>query len=326
MKKKSKIILIVIGVLLIGAILGTTLGVYFGVFYDSNRNVDYTARISDFYEGLAAMDYADNDKDSLYLQTELYPKMVEHMYHNTSGKTPMLLFVGYDGMQSAAIDLQKNAENSGVFSLLENGGQMVFARTGGKKVGYQDTSTAPGWATLLTGEWANKTLVATNGLMLNPATRSLVYTLGRDGFKTSFNVIWAPHIKYTYRLEVLSAKTRDYPISYNLGKKDIDTYNTMLERINNNSDRALFCIFEHTDTAGHGYGYSDAVPEYREAVETMDGYAYDLIQAVYNRPTYHEEDWLIVITQDHGGVDKNHGGRTPMEYVTFFVSNKKLFI
>ena len=47
-----------------------------------------------------------------------------------------------------------------------------------------------------------------------------------------------------------------------------------------------------------------------------------LIEAVKARPTYETEDWLILITSDHGGYVRGHGGSTLMERMMFIVTNK----
>ena len=45
----------------------------------------------------------------------------------------------------------------------------------------------------------------------------------------------------------------------------------------------------------------------------------EIISAVESRPTYALEDWLIIITSDHGGFNTGHGAFTIQERMTFYV-------
>ena len=50
----------------------------------------------------------------------------------------------------------------------------------------------------------------------------------------------------------------------------------------------------------------------------------DIIEAIESRPNYDKEDWLIIITSDHGGIEDEHGGPSMDERITFIVSNKPI--
>ena len=50
----------------------------------------------------------------------------------------------------------------------------------------------------------------------------------------------------------------------------------------------------------------------------------DIIEAVEARKTYDTEDWLILITTDHGGSGTGHGGPSFEERMTFIISNKTI--
>jgi hypothetical protein len=47
-----------------------------------------------------------------------------------------------------------------------------------------------------------------------------------------------------------------------------------------------------------------------------------LVAAVRNRPTYDREDWLILVSTDHGHRDEGgHGGDSPEERTVFFLAS-----
>lgn len=53
--------------------------------------------------------------------------------------------------------------------------------------------------------------------------------------------------------------------------------------------------------AGDQYGYDVSVPQYKAAILKVDGYIGALVDAVKKRPNYASENWMIVVTTDHGG-------------------------
>ena len=72
----------------------------------------------------------------------------------------------------------------------------------------------------------------------------------------------------------------------------------------------LFIDFDHVDHAGHSYGFSPDVSQYITAIEDVDTYIGWVIDAMESRPTFQNEDWLIIITSDHGGINYSHGGQS----------------
>jgi len=90
------------------------------------------------------------------------------------------------------------------------------------------------------------------------------------------------------------------------------------------SDRdpdVMFVAFDDLDHAGHEFGFDPDNRDYIAAVEKVDELAGVVLQALRARPTYHEEDWLILVSTDHGGKGKSHGGPSPEELTTFFIAH-----
>jgi len=66
----------------------------------------------------------------------------------------------------------------------------------------------------------------------------------------------------------------------------------------------------HVDSVGHARG--GASPEYLAAIEEVDAAVGTILDAVRTRPTYAEEDWLVLVATDHGHTDTGgHGGDEP---------------
>lgn len=66
------------------------------------------------------------------------------------------------------------------------------------------------------------------------------------------------------------------------------------------------------------YGSED----YRNAFADAEKTSKACIDAIKARATYDTEDWLIIITSDHGGINTGHGGVSMQERYMFIATNK----
>jgi arylsulfatase A-like enzyme len=75
---------------------------------------------------------------------------------------------------------------------------------------------------------------------------------------------------------------------------------------------------------GHRYGDSR---QHHEAIALLDQQVSRIAAAVSYREQQYREDWMIIITTDHGRDSisgKDHGGQSDRERTTWIISNKKL--
>ena len=70
---------------------------------------------------------------------------------------------------------------------------------------------------------------------------------------------------------------------------------------------AVMWYIDLPDHAGHGHGYYPYSRHYAEAVRESDRYVGDVLSAIAARKTFPDEDWLVVVTSDHGGWERAHG-------------------
>lgn len=85
-----------------------------------------------------------------------------------------------------------------------------------------------------------------------------------------------------------------------------------------------FCniYYSEPDETGHKYGFQSR--EYYNKLQLIDSYIYDIIQATKDSGIF--KNTVFIITSDHGGIDKQHGGNTLFELETpliFYGSNVK---
>ena len=74
-------------------------------------------------------------------------------------------------------------------------------------------------------------------------------------------------------------------------------------------------VFDALDHVGHAAGHD--TPLYYEKLEEIDGYVGQIMQAVRDAGIWEES--VLIVTADHGGIEKGHGGRTMQEMETPFI-------
>ena len=74
---------------------------------------------------------------------------------------------------------------------------------------------------------------------------------------------------------------------------------------------AVTLVLDGMDAAGHCCGFSVSVEEYVEAMNITDEQIGMVIDAIFARTNYAEEDWMIIISTDHGGTGYSHGQNIP---------------
>ena len=72
---------------------------------------------------------------------------------------------------------------------------------------------------------------------------------------------------------------------------------------------AAVLFIDQPDAAGHAKGFYPTSPEYVAAVEECDVGLGKVLDAIAARPSFKDEDWLIMMIADHGGYANMHGWR-----------------
>ena len=327
MKKK---ILSIIAILLV--VIGVTL-----IFTVAIPKTEYAKDSGDteelYRQNVASVGY-ENTIETAIPQTELYNIVKEHFKSPLpEGKTEKkAIIIGYDGCRADVLKEMRD-EKSAISSMLHDGASINLAYCGG--VNYpaentQDTSTAPGWCSILTGVWADKHGITANSITKSLDHKTLLTTLVEEDVidSSSFITKWKGHFdrkNATYNDEKAYCEENNLNVSFNRCKDDVASHEYTLNEVKK-TDCAdfIFVIYEPTDSTGHGYGFTINNPRYKEAFKTADQYGLETIDAIKARETYDTEDWLIIITSDHGGFGTEHGDASIQERMTFIVTNKEI--
>ena len=286
-----------------------------------------------FRENVSAVGY-ENTIETAIPQTELY-NIIKHHFEAPleKGKTEKkAILIGYDGCRADVLtEMIKGQNSSGIEALTKNGGSLKLSYCGG--VNYpekntQDTSTAPGWCSILTGFWADVHGITGNDITKTMDTETLLTYLTQEKLADSalFLTKWAGHFdrdNATYLEEKAYCEQNGLPVTFAKLDSDEATHECLKDEITKATcSDFIFAIYEPTDSTGHNRGFTINNPGYKEAFKTQDAYANEVITGIRNRPTYAQEDWLIIITSDHGGIRTNHGKESIQERMTFVVTGK----
>ena len=322
-KNKKKIIAIIAVVLVVAAAVA---------LYATRYMWDPKDTEELYNQNIAAVAY-ENTVETAIPQTELYNVINEHFRSELpDGKTEKkAIIIGYDGCR-ADILATMDMENSAISTLLNDGGSLNLTYCGGvnyPETNTQDTSTAPGWCSILTGQWADVHGVTANYIPKSMEAKTLMTSLTEDGTIGSaiFITKWAGHFtkeKATYLPEVQYCQDHALPVTFSKCDDDTASLQATLDEI---ADPAcadfIFAIYEPTDSTGHNKGFSFNNPKYKESFLKADGYGNETISAIKARETYESEDWLIIVTSDHGGIKTEHGNDSIQERMTFVAMNKE---
>ena len=174
-------------------VIGLSLTFYFTRYMSDSKDTQEL-----FRENVAAVGY-ENTIETAVAQTQLYNVIKNHFSSELpEGKTEKkAIILGYDGCR-ADILTQMQQENSAIAAMLAEGASISLTYCGG--VNYpapntQDTSTAPGWCSILTGVWADEHGITGNDITKSMDTKTLMTSLTEEKVidSASFITKWAGH-------------------------------------------------------------------------------------------------------------------------------------
>ncbi|WP_406012613.1 alkaline phosphatase family protein [Streptomyces sp. NBC_00984] len=226
-------------------------------------------------------------------------------------KQAKTLVIGIDG---ATFDSFSRADVPNLKQLMVKG---LTARSNLYADPMAPTVSGAGWSSIATGVWPDKHNVKDNNFTAPNYGRYPDYAtrLETADPATSTLVVgtWSPIPQI-----VFGAKT-DLRIA---GGNDEGTTAKAADYLAHGNPDSTFVHLDEVDGAGHSTG--SASDAYLKALNTADAQVGRLLDAVTSRPTYAKEDWLVVITADHGHTPTGgHGGNTPLERGTFVIAQGK---
>ena len=312
-----------------------SIALFLGVLFGAGQALPV---LGDYPAQLGRTGIFDNRAQQSLPQTAMHDIVIEHFAKKrTDGKAPKCLIIGYDGARADALVNTKDDPGSATQAVKAQGGKIYNMYCGGDFAHRQHTSTCPGWTTLLTGHWADERGgtghgISDNGIVKAPDAPKLLFNnlfdqnlVGQAAFVVAWDEYWAYPGAVWYHDRVY-ADEKGYNIRWlnNVYDGDIVLYTAALAEVQAPANDIVMVTLDACDYAGHGDGFGNYNPKYIEAFVASEHYGYDLIQAVKARPTYTVEDWLIIVTTDHGGWRLGHGSQFAVERQTFLAVNRDL--
>ena len=277
-----------------------------------------------------------NTPSSALPLTVIHKLITEHFKSPLpEGKTTKkVIYIGYDGFRPDTVEIVSSFFTSGIGYLQSKGG-LYHAFTGGiSGVKEQPTETAPSWMAATTGGWYDYTGIWNNGSQKS-GVKTFITSIAEEGKAAAMVAAWGNHLYVNYLPDLVYAQRNKLPIKYVHTESDLETYPLVHSYLSKQAGVSktpaedpdvIFCIFDDSDAAGHVYGYGNRNENYLNFCRYTDTQGYYLIRAIESRDTYEQEDWLILMSTDHGGFGQTHGGQSDFERMIWIACNKKIEI
>ncbi|CAM4901387.1 unnamed protein product [Rotaria socialis] len=253
--------------------------------------------------------------------------------------TKKVLFIIADGIPADVIEAA-SAPNIRKISDL---GTYKRAYVGGIKGSYSETPTvsAPGYMDLITGTWGNKHNVFDNDVK-NPNYhyKNIFRLLKEQEPQREIGIFstWldnrlklvgeglpqAGQIIFDYKFDGYELNQHAYPhdlADYYIYRIDERVANEAATCIRTAAPDLSWTYLQYTDDVAHHFGDSE---QFNQSVISLDNQIGRMWEAIEYRQNHFHEDWLIIITTDHGRdptTGREHGEQSDRERTTWIVMN-----
>jgi hypothetical protein len=226
-----------------------------------------------------------------------------------------IIVIGVDGLSPDGV---RRARTPVLDRLMKNGSTSMHART------VLPSSSSPNWASMIMGVGPEIHGITSNDwerdeTLLPPAVTgmenifpTIFGTLRRASPTAAIGAVY--HWSGFGRLFEKSAVSFDRP-----AETEQEAARIAARYIRDATPQFLFVHLDHVDGAGHSSGHG--TPEYYAAVERADSLIGTILDAAAQAKI--DSDLVVIVSADHGGVGRGHGGETLEETeIPFIIAGK----
>lgn len=224
-----------------------------------------------------------------------------------------IVYIGLDGWGSYCMD---KAQMPTVKRLMEQGCWTLQKRT------VLPSSSAVNWASMFMGagpelhgytEWGSQTPELPSRVLLKNNIFPTIFQLYRDADPNAEIGVLSEWAGIKYLVDTLSCSYVKSGIDY---EKYPDALCEATEAyIMDKHPNLVAVCFDQPDHVGHAIGHD--TPEYYLEMERLDKSIARIVAAVDKAGM--TDETIFIITSDHGGIGKGHGGKTMNEMETPFI-------
>lgn len=225
-----------------------------------------------------------------------------------------VIFVGFDGL--CAKSIRDGADMPTLRDLMAKGSYTLESRT------ILPSSSACDWASIFMGSGIELHGYTTWGSKAPDLEPRVVNENGRFP-----DIFWQYHKKnpdaeigYIFEWDGMDFLTDPAATDFRLNTKDCTT--AAVQYIKDKKPNLCGIIFDQPDGVGHNIGWR--TPEYMAKILELDGALKQIMTALDEAGILKES--VVIVTSDHGGIDKGHGGMKMEEMqrpVVFYGKNVK---
>jgi len=218
-------------------------------------------------------------------------------------KVKHVVLIGVDGLGANYISKE---EMPTLTNLMATGAYSLHARS------VLPSSSADNWASMFMGaspelhgytEWNSKTPEIPSYTLDQFGLFPSIYTiLHEQQPKADIGVFYDwPGIGYLFPKQTVTTA--------GVGKDDDDDIQQAINYIKSNKPALLLAYMDATDAAGHSVGWG--TDSYREAMRKVDQLIAQIMAAIHDAGM--SDSTVVIVSADHGGINKGHGGKTLKE-------------
>jgi hypothetical protein len=225
---------------------------------------------------------------------EKYPHGIEHV-----------IVIGVDGLSPDGI---QKAKTPVIHDIIATGAVKWNVRT------VLTSSSSQNWASMISGAGPEQHGVINNDWELDDHSLPPIVQEADGRFPTIFSVLHKEkpeaEIGTVYHWDGFGRLFQKSAVNYDKRFSTEDSTATDFIRYIKDKKPVLgFVHFDHVDHAGHHGGHGS--PEYYESVAKTDSLVAQILKAIKDAGM--EDNTLVIIWADHGGIGYGHGGATPQE-------------